>query len=90
MCNYIIQENHVALATLKITASENIDFYWPLALAALKNTSANRFRTATIDLLCTSVKLFIWCMHVPCYHIFSSYFFYVRLDHPLKVIKHIF
>jgi hypothetical protein len=31
------------------------DFYWPLALAALKNASANSSRTDTIELLCTSV-----------------------------------
>jgi hypothetical protein len=30
------------------------DFYWPLALAALKNDSANSSRTVTIELLCTS------------------------------------
>jgi hypothetical protein len=30
------------------------EFYWPLALAALKNASANSSRTATIELLCTS------------------------------------
>jgi hypothetical protein len=40
----------------KITASGNADFHWPLALAVLKNASVNRFRTATIELLCTSVE----------------------------------
>jgi hypothetical protein len=30
------------------------NFYWPLALAVLKNASANSSRTATIELLCTS------------------------------------
>jgi hypothetical protein len=35
-------------------ASEKVDFYWPLALAALKNASANSSNTATIELLCTS------------------------------------
>jgi hypothetical protein len=39
---------------VKKTASEKADLYWPLALAALKNTSANSSRTATIELLCTS------------------------------------
>jgi hypothetical protein len=29
-------------------------FHWPLALAALKNASANSSRTATIEPLCTS------------------------------------
>jgi hypothetical protein len=38
-----------------LTASENPDFYWPLVLAALKNASANRSRTATIEFLCTSI-----------------------------------
>jgi hypothetical protein len=40
----------------RITASGNGDFHWPLALAALKNASANISRTATIEPLCTSVK----------------------------------
>jgi hypothetical protein len=31
----------------KITVSGNIDFHLPLALAALKNASTNKFRTAT-------------------------------------------
>jgi hypothetical protein len=35
------------------------DFYWPLALAALKNVSANSSRTATIELLCTSHLQFL-------------------------------
>jgi hypothetical protein len=38
----------------RITASGNGDFHWPLALAALKNASANVSRTATIEALCTS------------------------------------
>jgi hypothetical protein len=38
----------------RITASGNGDFHWPLALAALKNASANSSRTATIEPLCTS------------------------------------
>jgi hypothetical protein len=32
------------------------DFCWPLALAALKNASANSSRTATIELLYTSER----------------------------------
>jgi hypothetical protein len=35
-------------------SAKKVDFYWPLALAALKNASANSYRTATIELLCTS------------------------------------
>ena len=31
-----------------------VDYYWPLALAALENVSANSFRTATREILCTS------------------------------------
>jgi hypothetical protein len=32
------------------------NFYWPVALAALENASANSSRTTTIELLCTSVS----------------------------------
>jgi hypothetical protein len=37
-------------------ACTNDDFYWPLALAVTKNATINRFTTATIELLCTSVR----------------------------------
>jgi hypothetical protein len=37
----------------KTTASEKADFYWSIALAILKNVSANSSRTVTIELLCT-------------------------------------
>jgi hypothetical protein len=47
-------ENALFTGGSKITASGNADFHWPLALAVLKNASVNRFRTATIELLCTS------------------------------------
>jgi hypothetical protein len=47
-------ENRISTGGSKITASGNADFHWPLALAVLKNASVNRFRTATIELLCTS------------------------------------
>jgi hypothetical protein len=32
-------------------------FYWHLVLAVLKNNGANRFTTAPIELLCTSVLI---------------------------------
>jgi hypothetical protein len=38
-----------------VTACKNNDFYWPLALAVTINATKNRFTTASIDLLCTSV-----------------------------------
>jgi hypothetical protein len=41
----------------KTTAIKNTNFYWPLALVALKNASANSFRTATIEFLSTSCTL---------------------------------
>jgi hypothetical protein len=44
----------VSTGGCKTTASEKVDFYWPLALAALKNASANSSRITTIELLCTS------------------------------------
>jgi hypothetical protein len=47
-------ENRISTGGSKIIASGNADFHWPLALAELKNASVNRFRTATIELLCTS------------------------------------
>jgi hypothetical protein len=50
-------ENALFTGGSKITASGNADFHWPLALAVLKNASVNRFRTATIELLCTSEVL---------------------------------
>jgi hypothetical protein len=46
------------LAVGKQPPVKKADFYWPLALAALKNASANSSRTATIELLCTSVYHF--------------------------------
>jgi hypothetical protein len=46
--------NVISSGGCKTTASEKANFYWPLALAALKNASANSSRTVTIELLCTS------------------------------------
>jgi hypothetical protein len=46
--------NAIFTGSSRITASENDDFHWPLALAALKNASANSSRTATIEPLRTS------------------------------------
>jgi hypothetical protein len=46
--------NYIFTGGSRITASGNGDFHWPLALAALKNASANSSRTATIEPLCTS------------------------------------
>jgi hypothetical protein len=43
------------LAVGKQPPVKKTDFYWPLALAALENASANSSRTATIELMCTSV-----------------------------------
>jgi hypothetical protein len=45
------------LAVGKQPPVKKTDFYWPLTLAALKNASGNSSRTATIELLCTSVGL---------------------------------
>jgi hypothetical protein len=45
------------LAVGKQPPVKKADFYWPLTLVALKNTSANSSRTATIELLCTSESL---------------------------------
>jgi hypothetical protein len=42
------------LAVGKQPPVKKVDFYWPLALAALKNASANSSRTATIELPYTS------------------------------------
>jgi hypothetical protein len=39
----------------QLPACKNDDFYWPLALAVTKNATINRFTTATVELLCTSV-----------------------------------
>jgi hypothetical protein len=50
--------NSIFTGGSRIPASENRDFHWPLALAALKRASANVSRTATIEALCTSEKLF--------------------------------
>jgi hypothetical protein len=50
----LASENRISTGGSKITASGNADFHWPLALVELKNASVNRFRTATIELLCTS------------------------------------
>jgi hypothetical protein len=43
-----------SLAVAKQPPVKKVDFYWPLALAALKNASTNSSRTATIKLLYTS------------------------------------
>jgi hypothetical protein len=43
------------LAVGKQPPVKKTDFYWPLALAALENTSANSSKTTTIELLCASV-----------------------------------
>jgi hypothetical protein len=40
---------------LQLPACKNNDFYWPLALAVTINATKNRFMTASIELLCTSV-----------------------------------
>jgi hypothetical protein len=48
--------NVISTSGCKTTASEKADFYWPLALAALKNASANSSRTATIELLSTTAS----------------------------------
>ena len=45
----------------QLPACKNGDFYWPLALAVTKNATVNRFTTATIELICTSV-FFVVCM----------------------------
>jgi hypothetical protein len=37
---------------------KKVNFYWSLALAALKNVSANSSKTATIELMCTSEPIF--------------------------------
>jgi hypothetical protein len=42
------------LAVGKQPPVKKADFYWPL-LATLENASANISRTATIELMCTSV-----------------------------------
>ena len=49
-------QNVISTSGCKTTASEKADFYRSLALAALKNASANSSRTATIELLCTSAR----------------------------------
>jgi hypothetical protein len=49
-----VSDNVISTGGCKTAASENVDFYLPQALAALKNASANSSRTATIELLCTS------------------------------------
>jgi hypothetical protein len=43
------------LAVGKQPPVKKADFYWRLALTALKNASINSSRTDTIELLCTSV-----------------------------------
>jgi hypothetical protein len=40
---------------LQLPACKNDDFYWPLALAVMKNATKNRFTIANIKLFCTSV-----------------------------------
>jgi hypothetical protein len=52
------------IAIGNITASENIDFHWSLALAALKNSSANIWTTTTIKLLCISEICFALAVFV--------------------------
>jgi hypothetical protein len=47
----------------QLPACKNDDFYWPLALAVTKNATINRFTTATIELLCTSVMPFTKCSY---------------------------
>jgi hypothetical protein len=47
-------ENSIFTGGSRITTSENDDFHWPLALAALKSASENVSRTATIEAVCTS------------------------------------
>jgi quinol-cytochrome oxidoreductase complex cytochrome b subunit len=47
----------------QLPACKNDDFYWLLALAVTKNATINRFTTATIELLCTSVY-FITQLHI--------------------------
>jgi hypothetical protein len=46
--------NVISTSGCKTIASEKTDSYWPLALATLKNASANSSRTATLELLCSS------------------------------------
>jgi hypothetical protein len=54
--------NYIFTGGSRITASGNGDFHWPLALAAVKNASANSSRTATIEPLCTSDHPFLRLM----------------------------
>jgi hypothetical protein len=46
----------------KIIVSGNVVLHWPLALATMKNNSANAFRTAIIEVLCTSGS-FVFVTH---------------------------
>jgi hypothetical protein len=55
-----IYTHHLARTNL-LPACKNDDFYWPLALAVTKNATINRFTTATIELLCTSVSSCMFC-----------------------------
>jgi hypothetical protein len=55
------------LAVYKQPLVKNADFYWPLALAALKNASANSSRTAAIELLCTSGFSAKWWLLSSCF-----------------------
>jgi hypothetical protein len=48
------------LAVGKQPPVKKVDYYWPLALATLENASANSFKTATIELLCTSAASGQW------------------------------
>jgi hypothetical protein len=59
------------LAVGKQPPVKKVDFYWPIALAALENASANSSRTANIELLCTSgsffeVQLYIFSVSLAC------------------------
>jgi hypothetical protein len=44
----------------QLPTCKNDDFYWPLALVVTKNATVNRFTTATIEILYTSVG---WVYH---------------------------
>jgi hypothetical protein len=48
------QWKSISTSGSQLPACKNGDFYWPLALAVTKNTTVNRFTTATIELICTS------------------------------------
>jgi hypothetical protein len=57
-CGFLSKPPVLMLFTLAVGKQppvKKVDLYWPLALAALKNVSANSSRTATIELRCTGV-----------------------------------